>query len=134
MSTEQKKFIRTILIIVISALVGQIIVGFGILNRDHFTIKSNNEKILEINKKMEQKLSYDAFNQFMRYKEAEVELLMKLVNEYKNDNKEVIKDLESEIKENKKRIDQLFIEFGTGSIRGDEFKLDVIPEIFKEDS
>jgi len=134
MSTEQKKFIRTILIIVISALVGQIIVGFGILNRDHFTIKSNNEKILEINKKMEQKLSYDAFNQFMRYKEAEVELLMKLVNEYKNDNKEVIKDLESEIKENKKRIDQLFIEFGIGSIRGDEFKLDVIPEIFKEDS
>ena len=48
MSGEQKKFIWIIVTVAITAIVAQIVVGFGVLNRDHFTIKSNNEKILDM--------------------------------------------------------------------------------------
>ena len=132
MSTDQKKFIRTILIIVITAVTAQIIVGFGILNRDHFTIKTNNEKIIEVLAEQKTKMSHDAFNQYIKFKEDEVKLLRELINEYKNNSKENIEGLEAEIKENSNRIDKLFIEFGIGTVRGNDFEVDVIPEIFKE--
>lgn len=118
--------------ILVQAVVG-IGVGFGVLNKDHFKIQSNNEKILEMDKELREKVSYDAFNQYIRYQKEQNDLLRQLIESNTADNKERIERLEKQIDNLQLRMDQMFNMYGIGVVRGDEFEVDVIPERFKTD-
>jgi len=121
MTAQEKINVRTIVRAAVIAITTQavigIVVGFGILNKDHFKIKSHNEKILEMQHDLKYKLSYDAFNQFMKFKKEENDLLRQMVAELKNDNKEECDRLQTQLTDLQRRIDKLFIEFGIGAVR-----------------
>jgi len=134
MSTEQRRFIRNVWIIVITALVMQIIVGFGILNRDHFTIKSNNEKIMEVLENQKQKVSYSAFNEAMKAFYDYNEVTRQMLEAHQQYDVERFQRLETQMHTLQQRIDRIFETYGVGTVRGSEFEIDVMPEIFKQRS
>ena len=134
MSTEQRRFIRNVWIIVITALVMQIIVGFGILNRDHFTIKSNNEKIMEVLENQKQKVSYSAFNEAMKAFYDYNEVTRQMLEAHQQYDVERFQRLETQMHTSQQRIDRIFETYGVGTVRGSEFEIDVMPEIFKQRS
>ena len=103
----------------------------GMIVADHFQIKSNNEKIMTIIEEENQKMSYDAFTQYMAFQQERNDLLRELIAEHKNDNQINIAQIEDKLDKLNKRIDGMFDTFGIGIVRGDDFGIDIMPEIFK---
>ena len=102
----------------------QAIVGFGILNWDHFTIKSNNEKILIMQKEIDQKLPYEAFNHILKAMNEQNSITRQMLQEYKSDAGINFERLEKQCENMQNRIDKIFDTYGIGTVRGDDFEID----------
>lgn len=127
MTTEDKKFRRQIFLVLIP--IG--IVAVWSLISNQFTLKTNNQEIMELNQKMNTKMSYDAHNLITKGIYDYNEVTRQLLEDHKADDATFNKQAINEMKEIQRRIDRIFETYGIGSIRGEDYELDVMPEIFK---
>ena len=120
MTTEQKIFRRQIFLVLIP--IGAVAVWSLISSQ--FTIKSNNQEILEINQKMTTKMSYDAHNLITKNIYDYTEVTRQMLEAHKLDDAVKMEQLIAEIHEIQRRIDRIFETYGIGGVRGDEFEID----------
>ena len=79
-------------------------------------------------------MSYDAFNQILKGIYDYNEVTRQMLDTHKSDDLTTNAQLIEEMHEIQRRIDRIYDTYGIGGIRGDEFEIDIMPEIFKTGS